>query len=165
MQDLLKPDFGVMLLTICNFLLLVYLLKKFAWKSIIGALEKREQQIAADKQHAQQARVEAEKLKNELSAALNRVAEEASAKIAQAVKTGETQREQLLAAAKEQSARLLEQARAEISTLTPPVISVALAVLVALSMKRNWQTFSWTCSGRARETSIWSRHSCTCRTF
>ncbi|MBR4592354.1 MAG: F0F1 ATP synthase subunit B [Elusimicrobiaceae bacterium] len=114
MQDLLKPDFGVMLLTICNFLLLVYLLKKFAWKSIIGALEKREQQIAADKQHAQQARVEAEKLKNELSAALNRVAEEASAKIAQAVKTGETQREQLLAAAKEQSARLLEQARAEI---------------------------------------------------
>ena len=44
MEDLLKPDYGVLLLTVCNFLLLVFLLKKFAWGPIIGALEKREQQ-------------------------------------------------------------------------------------------------------------------------
>ena len=42
MENLLKPDFGVLLLTVCNFLLLVYLLKKFAWGPVIGALEKRE---------------------------------------------------------------------------------------------------------------------------
>lgn len=114
MEDLLKPDFGVMILTICNFLLLVYLLKKFAWKGIIGALEKREQQIADDKHQAQQARQDAQKLQAELTDKLNRVADEAAAKIAQAVRTGETQREQLLAQAKTQAERLVEQARQQI---------------------------------------------------
>ena len=115
MEDLLKPDFGVMILTICNFLLLVYLLKKFAWKSIIGALEKREQQIANDKAQAHDARVAAEQLQAELTEKLNRVADEAAAKIAQAVKLGQTQRDQLLAQAKEQAERLVEQARVQIA--------------------------------------------------
>ena len=52
MEDLLKPDYGVLALTVCSFLLLVYLLKKFAWNRIIGALEAREQQIAQDKLQA-----------------------------------------------------------------------------------------------------------------
>ncbi len=114
MEDLLKPDFGVMILTICNFLLLVYLLKKFAWNSIIRALETRETQIATDKQQAEQARQEAQALQAELTEKLNRVADEAAAKIAQAVKTGETQREQLLADAKAQAERLVAQAREQI---------------------------------------------------
>ncbi len=114
MEDLLNPDVGVTILTICNFLLLVYLLKKFAWNGIIGALEKRETQIATDKQQAQQAREEAQQLKAELDEKLNRIAEEAAQKMAQAVKTGEAQRDQLIAAAKEESQRLLEQARERI---------------------------------------------------
>ena len=114
MENLLKPDIGVTILTICNFLLLVYLLKKFAWKGVIHALEKREQQIAQDKEQAHDARVSAEKLKAELDEKLNRISEEAAQKIAQAVKTGEAQRDQLLATAKEQSERLVEQARLQI---------------------------------------------------
>ena len=114
MEDLFKPDVGVMLLTICNFLLLVYLLKKFAWKGIIGALEKREEQIAQDKQRAQEARLSAEKLQAQLESKLSHIAQEAADKIAQAVKTAEAQREQLLAAAQEQSGRMIEQAREQI---------------------------------------------------
>ena len=114
MEGLLKPDVGVMLLTICNFLLLVYLLKKFAWKGIIGALEKREEQIAQDKQRAQEARLSAEKLQAQLESKLSHIAQEAADKIAQAVKTAEAQREQLLAAAQEQSGRMIEQARVQI---------------------------------------------------
>lgn len=114
MEDLLKPDTGVTILTICNFLLLVYLLKKFAWKSVINALEKREQQIAQDKQQAHDARVSAEQLQKELDEKLDHIAQEAAQKIAQAVKTGEAQRDQLLAAAKEQTERMVEQARVQI---------------------------------------------------
>ena len=62
MENLLKPDFGVLLLTVCNFLLLVFLLKKFAWGPILGALEKREAQIESDKQTAAQARKSAEEM-------------------------------------------------------------------------------------------------------
>ena len=114
MEDLLKPDTGVTILTICNFLLLVYLLKKFAWKSVINALEKREQQIDQDKRQAHDARVSAEQLQKELDEKLNHIAQEAAQKIAQAVKTGEAQREQLLATAKEQTERMIEQARVQI---------------------------------------------------
>ena len=114
MEDLLKPDYGVLALTVCNFLLLVYLLKKFAWNRIIGALESREQQIAQDKLQAQQAREAAEKIKSELDEKLAQIADEAAKKMAEAVKIGETQKEQLLAAAKEQSERLAEQAKAQI---------------------------------------------------
>lgn len=114
MEDLLKPDYGVLALTVCNFLLLVYLLKKFAWNRIIGALELREQQIAQDKLQAQQAREAAEKIKSELDEKLAQIADEAAKKMAEAVKMGETQKEQLLAAAKEQSERLAEQAKAQI---------------------------------------------------
>lgn len=114
MEELLKPDYGVLALTVCNFLLLVYLLKKFAWNRIIGALESREQQIAQDKLQAQQAREAAEKIKSELDEKLAQIADEAAKKMAEAVKMGETQKEQLLAAAKEQSERLAEQAKAQI---------------------------------------------------
>lgn len=114
MQDLLKPDYGVLLLTICNFLLLVFLLKKFAWKSIIGMLEKREQQIATDKQQAQDARVQAENIKKELDAKLAQIADEAAKKMNEAVKMGETQKEQILSATKDQAEQLIAQAKAQI---------------------------------------------------
>ena len=60
MQDLLKPDWGVLALTVLNFALLVFLLAKFAWKPIIGALEKREQQVRTDKEMAEKARLESQ---------------------------------------------------------------------------------------------------------
>lgn len=114
MEDLLKPDLGVLALTIVNFGLLVFLLKKFAWGPIIGALEKREQQIVSDKQTAQQAREEAENLKHQLQEQLAHIADDAAAKVAAAVKMGENQKEQLLAQAKEEAARLLAQTKAQI---------------------------------------------------
>ena len=80
MENLLKPDFGVLLLTVCNFLLLVYLLKKFAWGPIIDALEKRETQIESDKQTAADARKSAEELKKELDERLAQISNEAAQK-------------------------------------------------------------------------------------
>lgn len=114
MEDLLKPDVGVLLLTVCNFLLLVFLLKKFAWGPIIGALEKRENQIESDKQTAASARQSAEEIKKELDERLAQISNEAAQKMAAAVKAGEAQKEQLLAQAKEQTERMLQQAKAQI---------------------------------------------------
>ena len=78
MEDLLKPDYGVMILTVCNFLLLVYLLKRFAWDGLIGALEKREEKVSADIAQAQQDRLAAEKLKQELDEKLAQISQEAN---------------------------------------------------------------------------------------
>ena len=114
MDKLLNPDFGVMALTIVNFLLLVWLLHKFAWKSIIGALEKREKQIADDKAAAAQARQEAQNIKAELDARLQQIAQEAANKMQEAVAVGNAQKEQLLNETKQQAERLIEQAKAQI---------------------------------------------------
>ncbi len=114
MEDLLKPDFGVLLLTVCNFLLLVFLLKKFAWGPVIGALEKRENQIESDKQTAAAARQSAEELKAQLDERLAQLSNEAAQKMAAAVKAGEAQKEQLLAQAKAQTERMVQQAKDQI---------------------------------------------------
>ena len=114
MQDLLKPDLGVLALTILNFALLVFLLAKFAWKPIIGALEKREEQVRADKETAEKARIDAVALKQELDKKLAHISQEAARKMAEAVQLGEAQKEQLLTVAKGQAESLLAQAKEQI---------------------------------------------------
>lgn len=114
MDKLLHPDFGVFALTIVNFLLLVWLLHKFAWKGIITALERREQQIADDKAAAAQARADSEKIKAQLDEKLRHISEEATQKIQEAVALGNVQKEQLLAQTQEQAQRLLAQAKEQI---------------------------------------------------
>lgn len=115
MEGLLSPDVGVLVLTILNFALLVFLLAKFAWKPIIEALEKREEQVRTDKETAQQARLDAQCLKAELDEKLAHISEEAAQKMAQAVKIGETQKDQLLSEAKAQAESLINQAREQIT--------------------------------------------------
>ena len=114
MENLLNPDFGVMALTIVNFLLLLWLLHKFAWKGIIGALEKREQQIQADKDAAAQARQEAQQIKAELDAKLKEISAAAAQKIQEAVAVGNTQKEQILAETQRQAEQLIAQAKEQI---------------------------------------------------
>lgn len=114
MDQLLNPNAGVFALTVVNFLLLVWLLHKFAWKGLIGALEKRENQIAADKAAAAQARQEAQQLKAELDGRLQHIAEQAAQKMQEAAALGQAQKEKILAETKAQTERLLSQAKEQI---------------------------------------------------
>lgn len=134
MEDLLKPDYGVLALTVCNFLLLVYLLKKFAWGPIIGALEKREAQIETDKQAAAQARQSAEQLKQELDERLAQISGEAAQKMAAAVRTGEAQKEQLLAQAKEQAEQLLTQTKAQLEAEKNKALQEVRSEIASISL-------------------------------
>lgn len=149
MEKLLNPDFGVMALTIVNFLLLVWLLHKFAWKGIIGALEKREQQIAQDKAAAAEARQEAQNIKAELDAKLKEISVEAAAKMQEAVAVGNAQKEQILAETQRQAEQLLTQAKAQIAAekekalqeVRDQVVSTALAAAIKITQQQiNEQT-------------------------
>lgn len=115
MEDLLKPDLGVMVLTICNFLLLVYLLKRFVWKGLIGALEKREAQVAGDISQAAKDRETAENLKRELDEKLAQISAVSAQKMAEAVALGKAQSAEILAQTQQQAQHLLEQAKAQIA--------------------------------------------------
>lgn len=134
MENLLKPDFGVLVLTVCNFLLLVYLLKKFAWGPVITALEKREKQIADDKKTAADAREAAQSLKTELENRLDKIADEAAQKMAQTVKAAEAQRDQILQQAQEQSKRLVQQAQEQIQAEKTKALADVREEIAKMSM-------------------------------
>ena len=84
-MNLLTPSFGLLIWTLLAFLIVFFILKKFAWPSIITGLKKREQGIADSLATAERVRAEMAQLKNE--------------------------NEELLAKAREERALLLKEAR------------------------------------------------------
>ena len=134
MDKLLQVDYGVLALTVCNFLLLVFLLKKFAWGPIVGALEKREAQVRADKENARTAGEQAAKLRQELETRLARISDEAGQKMAEAVRLGEAQKEELLRQTQEQCARMVEQAKAQIAAEKDHALSEVRGEISRLSI-------------------------------
>jgi F-type H+-transporting ATPase subunit b len=75
-HGLFKGAIEVSLWTILVFLLLLFVLHRFAWGPILEGLNKREQSIARDKHEAELARKEAAELRTKLDAELARAADE-----------------------------------------------------------------------------------------
>ena len=68
MGDLLKPDLGLTVWTIVTFLCLVGILKAFAWGPLLKSIDEREARLKADREGAEKARSEAERIQRELEA-------------------------------------------------------------------------------------------------
>lgn len=67
---------GLVIWTIITFILLLIVLRKFAWKPLLSALDHREQRIRSDLERAEQARHEAEVILEENRKVLARAEEE-----------------------------------------------------------------------------------------
>ena len=61
-NPLVQPDPGLYIWTIATFLILLWLLAKFAWRPLLAALERRQETIRKSLDDAQQARQELERL-------------------------------------------------------------------------------------------------------
>ena len=61
-MDLITPGIGLMFWQTLIFLLVLWLLAKFAWKPIMGAIKEREESISNSLEQAENARREMEKL-------------------------------------------------------------------------------------------------------
>ena len=61
-NPLVQPDPGLYIWTIATFLVLLWLLAKFAWRPLLAALERRQDAIRKSLDDAQQAKVELERL-------------------------------------------------------------------------------------------------------
>lgn len=70
-MDLITPGFGLVFWTIITFLILLLVMKKFAWKPILGAVEERENGIKNALEAADSARKEMENLKADNERILN----------------------------------------------------------------------------------------------
>jgi len=134
---LIQPQIGTVFWTLLTFLILVVLLRLFAWKPLLGALQAREQSIHDSIEHARKDREEAESLivqhkelldqaRRERAEAVTEGQRDAEKLKAEILDEARKQREQLLAQTQTQVEAGLRQARAELRT-----VAVDLAIQAA----------------------------------
>jgi F-type H+-transporting ATPase subunit b len=75
-MDLLIPSFGLIFWTLLVFLIVLWILRKFAWKPILTSLNTREKSISDSLATAERVRAEMAQLKSENEALLARAREE-----------------------------------------------------------------------------------------
>ena len=75
-MQLLTPGLGLIIWTLLAFLVVFYILKKFAWPSIINGLRKREETIAESLAAAERIKAEMAQMKSENEALLAQAREE-----------------------------------------------------------------------------------------
>ena len=124
MKTLLEPNFGLIFWTVVNFLILVFLLAKFAWKPIIKALDDREKKIKDDISSAQAARTEAQKIKQEIEAKLEDISNQSIQKLKEAQEIADVEKQKIIAEANKQAGIILEQAKSEIDIQTQKAIEM-----------------------------------------
>jgi F-type H+-transporting ATPase subunit b len=94
-MDLVTPDVGLLFWTFVSFAILYFLLKKFAWKPILGSVNEREQSIHEALLAAENAKKEMENLKSDNEKIL---------------KEAKVERENMLKDAREIKAKLISDA-------------------------------------------------------
>ncbi|MGF7042364.1 F0F1 ATP synthase subunit B [Mucilaginibacter lappiensis] len=114
-MELVTPNLGLVVWTTISFAILLFLLGKFAWKPILGALNDRERFIEDSLSKAEAAKEEMARLTNENESLLKLARAERDQILTEARKV----KEQMIVDAKElahkEGARMIELARVEIN--------------------------------------------------
>ena len=114
-MQLLTPAIGLILWTLLAFLVVFFLLKKFAWPAIIGGLAKREKTIAESLATAEKIKLEMAQMKNDNETILAQAREERAMMLKEAKET----KDKMIAATKEeaklQAAKIITEAQASIN--------------------------------------------------
>jgi F-type H+-transporting ATPase subunit b len=109
-MDLVTPDFGLFFWTLISFAILFFVLKKFAWKPIVGTVNDREQSIREALASAEKAKLEMENL----HADNERILKEAR-----------VERETMLKEAREIKSKMITDAKDEAQTQANKMIAQA----------------------------------------
>ena len=106
---------GDFILIAGSFLLLIFLVKKYAWGNITSVLDERAEKISSDIDGAEEARKKAEELASNREAELAGSRTEAKTIIETAKETAEKSKADILTEAKLEAGRLKEKANQEIA--------------------------------------------------
>jgi F-type H+-transporting ATPase subunit b len=109
---------GLSIWTTVVFIVLVLVLRKFAWRPILQVLEEREEKIRSSLEQAERARAEAAELLKQNERNMARAEEEYQRIIGEAKTLGEKMRDEIVARAHQQAQRDLQHAREEIERET-----------------------------------------------
>jgi len=105
---------GLIIWTAITFLILLFLLRKIAWKPLLNALQSREEKIQSSLERAEKAKEEAERLLEENRTNLQRAEDQAHQVIREGRAVAEKLKNEILEKANASSRRMIEQAKEEI---------------------------------------------------
>ena len=106
---------GDFILIAGSFLLLIFLVKKYAWGNITSILDARAEKITNDIDEAEAARQKAEELASKREEELAGSRKEAASIVENAKETAEKNKSQILSEATQEAVRLKEKAQQEIA--------------------------------------------------
>ena len=106
---------STIIISMINFLVLVFLLKKFLYGPICGMLDARKEEVVNNLNQAEEAKNEAQKLKKDYQAQIKDAKNEAQEIINKATQIGEQTKNEIVAEAREEAAKLTKKAQEEIS--------------------------------------------------
>ena len=112
---LVQPDPGLIIWTIVTFLILLFILKKAAWKPLLAALEKREITISTSLQKAEQAKTDAERILKENQEKLAQAETQSQKIISEGKSMAEKIKNDMVLEAKALSERIVKEAKDEMS--------------------------------------------------
>ncbi len=127
-------NIGDILATLVIFILLMMLLKKFAWGPLMGVMQQREDLIKSEIETAENSRLESQKLLDEQRSLLKDARTQAQEIVENAKKQGEVSREEIITTARAESGRMKEAAVQEIANERDKAISAVREEVVALSL-------------------------------
>lgn len=127
-------NLGDIIVTVFLFLLLMILLKKFAWGPLMGIMDQRAEMIANEIESAEKSRTESKALLEEQRSLLKEARNDAQSIVENAREQGEKQREDIVKAARNEVGRLKEEATQEIASEKEKAVAAVREEFVSLSV-------------------------------
>jgi len=138
-NPLVQPDPGLYIWTIATFLILVWLLAKFAWRPLLAALEQRQDTIRQSLDDAQQAKQELERLNVESRKILTEARVQAEQILSQTRTDASRLRDELKQKAQSEAAGVIKNAERQIKMETSRAIqqirNEAVDISIAIASK------------------------------
>ena len=125
---------GLFVWTILTFLLLVFVLAKFAWKPLLKMLQDREDMIRSSLEDAEKAKSELERLNEESEAIMAKARSEAQSILADGKAAAEKVKDGIIAKSKEQASKIREDAGNQIQVEKDKAISEIKEEVVNLTL-------------------------------
>ena len=117
-NPLVQPDPGLFIWTIATFLVLVFLLGKFAWKPLLQALEGRQEAIKKSLEDADRAKQELTRLQTESTKIIEQARVDAESILTKTRSDADRLREDLKVKAKEEADTIIRNAEQQIQLQT-----------------------------------------------
>lgn len=134
-MDLLIPDVGLFIFQMVAFLILIFVLGKFAWKPILSGLKEREETIESALLSAEQAKKEMEALQADNEKLLTEARAERDKILKEAVAAANQIKEEAKEETSKISAKMIEDAKATIDNEKRAALADVKSTVATLSLE------------------------------